>query len=95
MRRLMLTALCVVALWPAAPARAIVPPTDCGTTTVKGKRYTIKADQIRCSSAKRLSRSYLSTGRRPAGYACRTYSRQTKLKFRCARGIKVFFAIKR
>ncbi|MDX6679246.1 MAG: hypothetical protein QOE31_3298, partial [Solirubrobacteraceae bacterium] len=25
---------------------------------------------------------------------CHTYGRETKLKFRCSRGIKVFFAIR-
>ncbi|MDX6677270.1 MAG: hypothetical protein QOE31_1322, partial [Solirubrobacteraceae bacterium] len=31
---------------------AIVPPTDCGSIRVSGKRYTIKADQLRCRTAK-------------------------------------------
>jgi hypothetical protein len=86
--------VCAATILPGT-AQAIVPPADCGTTTVKGKRYTIKADQIRCSTAKPHARRYLRTGRRPSGYRCRNYGGSTKLKFRCERGVKVFFAIKR
>jgi hypothetical protein len=74
---------------------AIVPPTDCGAMTVKAKRYEIKADQLRCATAKAHARRYLSARRKPAGYRCRDYGAETKLKFRCSRGIKVFFAIRR
>lgn len=91
---LLVALVCAATLLPG-PAQAIVPPTDCGTTTVKGKRYTIKADQIRCSTAKPHARGYLRTGRRPAGYRCKNYGGSTKLKFRCERGVRVFFAIKR
>ena len=79
----------------ASPAMAVVPPKNCGMQTVSGKRYQIKADQIRCSTAKSHSRRYLSTGDRPSGYRCRNYTRSTKLRFRCARGVRVFFAIRR
>jgi hypothetical protein len=79
----------------AGPAAAVIPPKNCGMMTVKGKRYQIKADQIKCNSAKTFSRRYLSTRARPAGYRCRDFSGGTKLKFRCSRGIKVFFAIRR
>ena len=80
----------------AAAATAIVPPTNCGMQRVSGHRYQIKADQLRCTRAKRYSRSYLATGHRPSGYRCRNFrASETKLKFRCARGIKVFFAIRR
>ena len=77
------------------PAGAIVPPKNCHMMTVHGKRYQIKADQLRCSRARDYSRRYLSTHRRPAGYRCADFGRETRLKFRCSRGIKVFFAIKR
>ena len=80
---------------PAAPSPAIVPPTDCGRMTVKSKRYTIKADQLRCTTARKHASGYLSTHRRPRGYSCHDFDRETKLKFRCSRGIKVFFAIRR
>lgn len=79
----------------APPGSAIVPPTDCGRVTVEGKRYNIKADQLRCSRARPYARRYLATGDRPSGYRCRKFGRETKLKFRCTRGIKVFFAIRR
>ena len=80
-------------LAPHSPA--IVPPTDCGRLTVKGKRYTIKADQLRCVTARSHASRYLSKHRKPSGYRCRDYGTETKLKFRCARGVKVFFAIRR
>jgi len=95
MRRALPALLVLAAVLVGAPAQAIVPPRDCGTTTVKNKRYQIKADQLRCKTAKPHARRYLSTGRRPAGYRCKNYSGSTKLKFRCERGSRVFFAIKR
>ncbi len=79
----------------AVPSAAIVPPTDCGVITVNHKRYNIKADQLRCKTAKPYASKYLSTHRRPSGYTCHDYGKETKLKFRCSRGIKVFFAIRR
>jgi hypothetical protein len=88
---LALTALAVL----ATPTPAIVPPSDCGRLTVKAKRYTIKADQLRCVTARSHAKRYLSAHRRPQGYTCRNFGAETKLKFRCSRGIKVFFAIRR
>ena len=90
---LTLVLACAVALAPSAVA--IVPPADCGRLTAKSKRYNIKADQLRCGTARSYSSSYLKTGNRPTGYRCRNYGAETKLKFRCSRGTKVFFAIKR
>lgn len=92
---LLATALAAACTALAAPSAAIVPPTDCGLIIVKGKRYDIKADQLRCTTAKPYSSTYLSTQRRPPGYSCRDFGKDTKLKFRCSRGIKVFFAIRR
>ena len=74
---------------------AIVPPADCGMLTVKGKRFNVKADQLRCRTARPHARRYLSAHRRPTGYRCRDFGAQTKLEFRCSRGVKVFFAIRR
>jgi hypothetical protein len=92
----LLIAACAAAAALVAPtASAVVPPKDCGTTTVSGKRYQIKADQIRCTTAKTYSRTYLKTGRKPSGWTCKKYSASTKLKFRCDRRSQVFFAIKR
>ena len=82
-----------LALAPAAVAT--VPPKNCGMLSVSGKRYQIKADQMRCSSAKTYSRRYLRSHSRPSGYSCRDYSSSTKLKFRCSKRVRVFFAIRR
>ena len=79
----------------AAPSPAPVAPRNCGMMTVTGKRYQVKADQVRCRTAKRWARSYLSSRSRPSGYSCRSFGSDTKLKFRCSRGVRVFFAIKR
>lgn len=87
--------VCLALALAAAPAGAIVPPKNCGMQSVNGKRYQIKADQMRCTTAKTYSRRYLAFHRRPSGYSCRNYGAETKLKFRCSRGIHVFFAIKR
>lgn len=94
MRVLVLTILCVAALVVAQPAGAIVPPRNCGFTTVKGKRYNVKADQLRCRTARTYARGYLSSRKRPSGYRCRNYT-GTKLKFKCDRGTRSFFAIRR
>jgi hypothetical protein len=80
-------------LAPAAPAT--VPPKNCGKIGVGGKRYQIKADQIRCRTAKTYSRRYLRSRTRPSGYSCNSYDASTKLKFRCRKGIRTFFAIRR
>ncbi len=93
-RTLLIVATCLLAIAVAQPAGAIVPPKDCGTTTVKSKRFQIKADQMRCSRAKDYARDYLRTRDRPRGYKCRNY-KNSKLRFRCVRGSKTFFAIRR
>jgi hypothetical protein len=95
MRGIVLLGALLMALVAAAPARAIVPPKNCGFMTVSGHRYNVKADQLRCRPARTNTRRYLEHHRKPAGYTCRDYTSGTSLKFRCSRGIKVFFAIKR
>ena len=97
MRFLKLLTLALVALaFSAGAASAIVPPKNCGMQSVSGKRFQIKADQMRCRTATRYSRTYLASHRRPSGYSCRNYkASQTKLKFRCSKGLRVFFAIRR
>jgi hypothetical protein len=92
---LVLALTCAVLAAGVASSPAIVPPSDCGRMTVKAKRYTIKADQLRCVTARSHASRYLSKHRKPSGYRCRDYGTETKLKFRCARGVKVFFAIRR
>jgi hypothetical protein len=79
----------------APGAGATVPPKNCGMVTVKSKRYQIKADQMRCSTAKTYSRRYLRSHSRPSRYKCSDYSSSTKLRFRCSKGVRVFFAIRR
>ena len=82
----------------AAPlgSPATEPPEDCGRTTVGGKRYQVKVDQIRCSTGLRHARRYLATGARPSGYRCRTYpSRRNRVRFYCSSDRRVFFAIRR
>jgi hypothetical protein len=60
-----------------------------------GKRYQIKADQIRCRTARPQARRYLASDRRPRGYSCADYGRGTRIEFRCWKGQKELFAIRR
>jgi hypothetical protein len=76
-------------------AGAIVPPKNCGMMTVKGRDYQIKADQMRCDVARTYARRYLRSHTRPSGFRCSDYGSGTRLKFRCSKSIRVFFAIKR
>ena len=84
-----------VALASALPASAVVPPTNCGNVKVKGDKFNVKADQIRCKKAKRFAVDYLKHKDHPRGYKCENYGAGTRIEFRCAKGIKVFFAIRR
>jgi hypothetical protein len=88
-------AVLTLALVVAPGAAATVPPKNCGTISVKSKRYQIKADQMRCDTAKTYSRRYLRSHTRPSGYRCSDYASGTKLKFRCYKRVRVFFAIRR
>ena len=85
----------VAAAVAAGPAPAVVPPTDCGPMEVQGHRYKIKADQLRCKKARKYALAYLKSGTPPRGYECQDGAPDSKLKFRCFRGIKEFFAIRR
>jgi hypothetical protein len=76
-------------------AWAPVAPRNCGMLEAKGKRFNIKADQIRCTRARKYARRYLTTHRRPTGYSCRDYGGGTSIKFRCSKGVRVLFAIRR
>jgi hypothetical protein len=84
----------IVVLSPGS-AWAPVPPKNCGMVAAKGKRFNIKADQIRCRTARRQAKRYLRYGDRPSGYSCRTFGRSTRIKFRCSKGPRVLFAIRR
>jgi len=79
----------------AAPSPAPVAPRKCGDITVKHKRYLVKADQVRCTTAKKWSRRYLNDSWHPSGYTCRRGDSQTQLKFRCWKHERTYFAIKR
>ena len=85
----------ILAMLAVAPAAAIVPPKNCKNMVVDGKRYKIKADQMRCAKARKYSRKYLRSHDEPRGFSCQDYGRETRIKFRCSREIKVFFAIRR
>jgi hypothetical protein len=78
-----------------APSPAPVAPRKCGEITVKSRDYLVKADQIRCKTARPWARRYLSERWRPSGYACRNGSSGSALKFRCWKGERTYFAIKR
>lgn len=78
----------------AAGAGATVPPKNCGPLTVGSRTYTIKADQIRCSTAKASARTYLTSRRVPRGFTCRNFT-GSKMTFRCSKKVQVFFAIRR
>ena len=79
-------------LWTAV-ASATVPPRNCGNLKVGSRNYIIKADQIRCSTAKTDARAYLVSRKVPSGFACRTFT-GSKMTFRCSRRVQVFFAIR-
>lgn len=93
-RTFLVLATCLLALAVAQPAGAIVPPKNCGTTTIKSKRYQIKADQLRCSRAKDYIRGYIKERDRPRGYKCKI-NPDSKLRYICTRGNKRAWAIKR
>lgn len=92
-------AVAAVGLMTAVPADAIVPPRNCGTTTVNGKRYQIKSDQLRCTTAKRYARNYLRTRSKPRYYTCKRGARGSSLVFRCVAARynpdRTFFAIRK
>ena len=79
----------------AAPSPAPVPPKDCGFMTIGGQRYQIKAD-IRCKKARTRARRYLKGNGKPEGWNCTRYSRsQTAIAFRCTKGNREIFAVRR
>src|SRR5687768_9498213 len=73
----------------------VTAPPNCGMMTVEGQRYQVKADQIRCRTAKTWTRRYLRESDRPSGYRCRNGSSGTALEFRCWKRQRMFFAIRR
>lgn len=84
----------------AAVLLAILPapvaPQDCGRMELRGRTTQIKADGLRCTTARRWSKTYVVDRRAPSGWTCRRYSStSTALAFRCRRGGKTFFGIRR
>jgi hypothetical protein len=77
-----------------AVAPATVPPNDCGFLSAKGHRYNIKSHLVTCRRSREWSKAYLVERRRPRGWSCRRY-KDSALVFRCRRGGRDFFAIKR
>ena len=89
------TAAGALAAGPAL-APAVVPPRDCGTMSVSGKRYQVKVDQISCRDGKSYTKTYLQKRTKPGGYTCKRYPvRKNRVSFYCNDGRKVFFAIRR
>jgi hypothetical protein len=88
----------VLAFAVAGTSDAIVPPKNCGTITVKQRRYQIKADQLPCSKAKTYASRYLGSGTRPPGYSCHRF-KGSALVARCentrANPDRTIFMIKR
>ena len=97
LRSLIVTAIALALIVALAPgsAWAPVPPRNCGMLEANGKRFNIKADQIRCRAARRYARRYLVQHVKPSGYSCRKYGRETSIAFRCSKGVRVLFAIRR
>jgi hypothetical protein len=95
-RTLLLGTALIAALAIPTAATAVVPPKNCGTMSVSGKRYQVKADQISCRSGRDYARRYLRSSRKPRGYRCRDYpSKKGRVDFYCNNGRKIFFAIRR
>jgi hypothetical protein len=95
---LLAAAALFAAAFAAGPAGAIVPPKDCGKVKVGHKTYNIKADQLKCASARDYSVTYLKTHHKPRYYSCYSYS-GSSIKFRCIatkyNPDRTFWAIKR
>jgi opacity protein-like surface antigen len=95
-RSLLIAAAAAAALCVPTAATAVVPPKNCGTMSVNGKRFQVKADQISCSSGRDHAKRFLRNGRKPRGYRCRDYpSKRGRVDFYCNNGRKIFFAIRR
>lgn len=68
----------------ATAASAVVPPRNCGFMTVKGKRWQVKADQIRCTTAKRYAASYIRSYAVPRYYRCQRGPSGSSLWRKCS-----------
>ena len=96
MLRFAAPAAAIAAVVLAPSAGAIVPPKDCGRTTLAGKRYQVKVDQISCSTGRTYVKNLALHHRKPRGYSCQTFKAQkNRVRWSCNNGRKVFFAIRR
>lgn len=95
MRRLVVLAVATAAL-AAGDAAAVVPPTNCGTVKLGARSYAVKTHSVSCSFARTWTVRYIRYNRRPSGWTCRKYDpRETRIRFRCYRGSRDFFAIRK
>lgn len=79
----LVTAFALLGAALATTAGAIIPPRNCGTMTVKGKRWQVKADQIRCPTAKRYATRYIRHRGAPRYYKCRRGSSGSRIFATC------------
>lgn len=79
-----LTACALLAGTLAASAGAVIPPRNCGTIMAKGKKWQVKADQLRCKKAKRYSKRYIRRKKEPRYYDCRRGAKGSALYAMCS-----------
>jgi hypothetical protein len=96
---LILAVAALISVVVAIPAGAIVPPRECGTLTVGTRKFNIKSDQLRCTTAKKYAANYIRSHTRPRYYTCKKGASGSSLAFRCVAAHynpdRTFFAIKR
>ena len=90
---LLLLAVVALATLPTA-AQSVVPPKECGTMSVSGKRYQVKVDQISCADGRGFVKTYIGRHAKPKGYTCRDFTpKRNRVRAYCNNGRRVFFAI--
>ena len=67
----------------AASAGAIVPPRNCGNVKVGSRTFNIKADQLRCTSAKKYGVAYVRSHKAPRYYRCKHGASGSALYAQC------------
>ena len=93
---ILLLALALTAGVSATPAGATTAPKRCGTITVNGKDFAVRAHRLSCLFSRRKSRAYLARGSHPPGWSCRRYPpRLTDIAFTCRKGGRDYYAIRR
>ena len=92
----LLLALALMAGASATPADASTAPKRCGTITVRGSDFAVRAHLLPCRFSRRQSRAFLAEGRHPPGWTCRRYPRRlTRIAFTCRKGGRDYYAIRR